>query len=97
MSLHPDLATLARPVRPDVRKRIEDAIERMIGILDAIDGDPDLEPHLASTVSEDCYGDHVPIDDREEQCEDEGNWDDREAEEPEPALAEIHALDRLGA
>lgn len=93
----PDLAALARPVRPDVRKRIEDAIERMIGLLDEIDGDPDAEPYLAATMCEDWYGDHVPTDDREEQCEDEGAWDDREAEAPEPALSEIHALDRPGA
>lgn len=28
------------------RQQIEDEIERLIGILDAIDGDPDLEPSL---------------------------------------------------
>ena len=32
------------------RAAIESEIERLIGLLDAIDGDPDLEPSLGSTA-----------------------------------------------
>lgn len=49
----PDLDALARPVRPDVRRRIEDAIERLIGLLDEIDGDPDDEPECEDEGADD--------------------------------------------
>ena len=35
-------------VRAGMRRRMENAIERLIAALDAIDGDPDLEPSLGS-------------------------------------------------
>jgi hypothetical protein len=37
---------------PTVRRSIEDAIEHMIGLLDAIDGDPDLEDDTEVDLSE---------------------------------------------
>lgn len=47
----PDTAEIARERRRPwhaYRREIEATIERLIEILDAIDGDPDLEPSLAS-------------------------------------------------
>lgn len=41
--LENDMQALARPVSPEVRARIEQHVERMIGLFDEIDGDPDLE------------------------------------------------------
>lgn len=38
--------TAARPLTPTDRRRIADAIEALLAILDADDGDPDLEPSL---------------------------------------------------
>ena len=77
MTVRPDLADLARPVRAEVRKRIEDAIERLIETLDEIDGDADLEPYLGWTqhspwFPSQCAG----TDDRED--EDEREDDERE-------------------
>ncbi|WP_029031145.1 hypothetical protein [Salinarimonas rosea] len=68
-----DLDALARPVGPEVRARIEAHIERMMAVLDDLDGDPDAEPYLAATVGEDRYGCHTPGDDLEHE-------DDREHE-----------------
>lgn len=31
-------------MRPHLRTRIEEAVERLLAILDALDGDPDFEP-----------------------------------------------------
>lgn len=43
MTAHPNPATFLR-TRPRLRTRIEDAIERLIAMLDALDGDADFEP-----------------------------------------------------
>ena len=32
------------PITPALRRRLETTIEQLIGLLDEIDGDPDLEP-----------------------------------------------------
>lgn len=55
------------PVGPDVRARIEAAIERLMALLDELDGEADFEPMLATTVAEDCRGVYGPTDDREEE------------------------------
>ncbi|MFZ5674421.1 MAG: hypothetical protein ACOZAM_15805 [Pseudomonadota bacterium] len=63
------------------RQQIEDEIERLIGMLDAMDPDSDLEdsgdrePWLGAAEG-DRYSNHgwdlSPSDEREEECEDEG-------------------------
>ncbi|MGP9818995.1 hypothetical protein ACTZWW_03175 [Salinarimonas sp. NSM] len=70
-----DLDALARPIGPEVRARIEAHIERMMAVLDDLDGDPDTEPYLAATVCEDCYGCHTPGDDREHEDDFEPDCD----------------------
>jgi len=37
-----------RPITPDLRRRIEAAVERLLAALDAMDGDPDAEPSLGA-------------------------------------------------
>lgn len=39
------------------RHRIEQLIDRLIAVLDDVDGDPDLEPNLGDTVGDDREGD----------------------------------------
>jgi hypothetical protein len=74
------------------RKKIEDAIEKLIDMLDRVEPDPDLEPSLGSPG---CY---APInqefwaagsnDDREEDDEREPPEDD------EPSLGATHSIDQ---
>ena len=62
---------------PRTRRRIEAAIEQLIAILDALDGDPDAE----STATEE-YGRGFRAsafaDDEEDGCDAEGNDPDKE-------------------
>ncbi|MBB5755137.1 hypothetical protein [Prosthecomicrobium pneumaticum] len=78
---------------PDSRRMNEDAIERLLRLLDALDGDPDREPYLAATpceVSSGCYS--SASDDREEDVDfEEGS--DRERDPAEDGLADQDALD----
>ncbi|MBB5754638.1 hypothetical protein [Prosthecomicrobium pneumaticum] len=55
-----------------LRATIADEIERLLALLDSLDGDPDREPFLAATaceVSSGCYS--SASDDREEEAEHE--------------------------
>lgn len=45
--------TVFLPMTPALRRRIEEAVERLIGLLDEIDGDADLEPYLAGSKGDD--------------------------------------------
>ncbi len=51
-------------MEPTVRRSIEDAIERLLGLLNVMDGDTDLEPELGFTGNGAGYGSEV-TDDRE--------------------------------
>ena len=37
-----------RPIAPDLRRRMEAAVERLLAALDAMGGDPDAEPSLGA-------------------------------------------------
>ena len=71
----------------EMRPLIERTIERLITILDLLDGDPDSEPMLGATEyqSGSWFGISWAGDDMEQECEDEGaqcddegggNWTD---------------------
>ena len=69
-----------------LRDRLEQHLEAMIGWLNELDGDPDLEPSLGASrpheqLSQTIWA-HGTTDDREQECEDEGAGD----EDSEPAL-----------
>ena len=75
---------------PTLRKRLEAAVEAALAVLDALDGDPDLEPALGSVGgSQDCMDQRhwagpalraLDALDTEDQCEGEGDHDEREPE-----------------
>lgn len=67
-----------------LRQRAAAEVERLLSLLDELDGDPDLEPYLASN------GDMV-ADDREDQCEDEGE-DERENDPAEMGIADADGV-----
>jgi len=50
-------------IRRDQRRRLEDAIESLISLLDLLDGDPDAEPDVDHAV------DDEPCDDLEGEAE----------------------------
>ena len=54
---------------PRLRHRMERAVEKLLAALDALDGDPDLEPSLAGGY---WAATSDGGDDREMECEDEG-------------------------
>jgi len=57
-------------------------VERAIAALDAYDGDADLEPSLGSAGGPQPYSQRLwgrsASDEREEECEGEGDYDERE-------------------
>src|SRR5688572_15358930 len=61
---------------PNLRERLEAEIERLIAMLDAIDGDPDLEPSIIGSL--DPRKGYAPIEDDREGGDvlDEGEPDD---------------------
>ena len=72
------LQTRRRARRGDaLRQRLEAAVDRAIAALDAYDGDADLEPSLGWPEGRHRWG-SGGTDDREEQCEGEGDYDERE-------------------
>lgn len=73
-------------IQPDLRHRIEAEIDRLIGILDVVDGDPDLEPWLAGIGG--------PDDDREGDPLDDGELDDSD---DEPSLGFLEASENYGS
>lgn len=89
------LAVIEHPAieRQRLRRKLERVIDKLIDALDTLDGDPDLEdgaddePSLSAAVpradrsgSQDAWI-QGPDDDREDQCEDEGEHDGREPED----------------
>jgi hypothetical protein len=64
------------------RRRIEEAVERMIQALDEIDGDDDLEPSLGSSETHPSPGFYYTTNDRSDHQEgwSRGRRDDREEE-----------------
>lgn len=64
------------PMPEKLRPVIEAEIERLIALLDAMDGDPDLEPSLGFSILQLTYG--AAVDECEDCCEDEGGQCDDE-------------------
>jgi hypothetical protein len=63
---------------------MERAVDRLLAAMDAMDGDPDLEPSLGAlegTADDDYRWRNRQDDDREDQCEGGGDWDEREPDE----------------
>lgn len=58
-------------MKQESRAAIEDAIERLVNLLDQVDGDPDLEPYLSGYENDD---------DREADAGDEAEVDDADSE-----------------
>ncbi len=86
--------TIFVELTPDTRKRIEDAIEQMMLLLDTIDGDEnleepgDLEPALGWTDrGPAALAKHIPDDDREVDDENDEDGADTEPEETDYDLA----------
>lgn len=75
-------------IQPDLRHRIEAEIDRLIGLLDVVDGDPDLEPWLAGIGG--------PDDDREGDPLDDGELDDSD-DEPSLGFLENHPYPTHGS
>lgn len=87
MNALPD-QTSFMPMTPALRARIEAAIERLVALLDAIDGDPDLElmgddePSLGwtfrhdgvSTVVTDIYGDDRELEEENDEDGGDAEW-----------------------
>ena len=72
---------------PALRSCIEDAIERLVALLDKLDGDPDFEPDLGSPGTAPAYGSEVTDDregDDERDCDLAGGSSDLEHD---PALS----------
>lgn len=72
-----NIATHPREQLRQLRNRMAQAVEILIAAMDAIDGDPDMEPSLGSVGAEIVYFDQRKwaqgvTDDREVECEDEG-------------------------
>lgn len=74
----------ARPAKPrltqsykrHLRAAAEARVEQLLALLDALDGDPDLEPNLGSNTQHQSLNQEgwawTGDDDREVECEDEG-------------------------
>lgn len=70
MPLPPIVAALSPEDRSVFRHRLGEAVEWLVALLDAIDGDPDLEPYLAGNpYANEGYG-YRDTNDREGDCSD---------------------------
>ena len=73
-------ARVAKIATPGTRAQIEAEIERLIAVLDELDGDPDLEPWLAENgfnITDDREG-HDVLDEGEDLREDDEDNGDAE-------------------
>src|SRR5690242_6077561 len=89
-----------------LRQEAQDEIDRLIALIDRIDGDPDLEatgddePSLGWLEAGARYGLHKGgTDDREDECEDEGcnDFDDEDSHDREDDPAEVGICDQDAA
>ena len=67
----------------NLRQQVEVEIERLLAILDAMDGDPDLEPSLG------WYDPRLIECDAEYQCEDEGAQCEDEGDTSDSGIADF--------
>lgn len=72
---------MAAVVENELRRKIESKIEALIGLLDDLDGDPDLEPYLAGSDPADADREHDDCDleeggDAEPDLGGSGHWTD---------------------
>lgn len=72
---------LRRRSKANLRRQLEDAIEAALAALDALDGDPDLEPQC---------------EDEGAQCDDEGADSDREPEIEDWGVVVAHVDNQAG-
>ena len=86
--MSPAMSSLQR-----LRFEAEQEVERLIALLDLLDGDPDLEPSLCGVL---CCSkglrDTVENDECEECCEDEGAQCDDEGDCGDTGIADIDGL-----
>lgn len=69
MPLLPIVVVLQPEDRDAFRHRLADAVEELIALLDALDGDPNLEPYLAANgwlITDDREGDYSDFEPEEE-------------------------------
>ncbi|MEF2554088.1 hypothetical protein VQ042_22585 [Aurantimonas sp. A2-1-M11] len=70
MNAFTPIPTTFIPLTPQLRRRIEETIEQLMAILDAFDGDPDLE-HCAGDMPDQDAGDEREPDEDFEPDEDD--------------------------
>jgi len=74
-STAPVVATSRTHVDAHMRQRLEAAVERLLAILDALDGDPDLEPSLGWTKTH-AYGSDLDLEDEHDGVEPDEDFED---------------------
>lgn len=77
-----------------LRYEVENEIERLIALLDLLDGDTDLEPSFCGVLS--CskgFGDTAENDECEECCEDEGAQCDDDGDDGDNGIADRGGID----
>ena len=82
MNAFTPIPTTFIPLTPHLRRRIEETIEQLMAILDAFDGDPDLEPDAGDMPDQDAGDEREPEEDFEIDPGDDCEMD----EDFEPAL-----------
>lgn len=98
MNASTPIPTTFIPLTPHLRRRIEETVELLVAILDAFDGDPDLEADSGCEPEQDAGDGRELEEDFEEDAGDlaelEGDFEpDQGWENP---LAENHRCVRLG-
>lgn len=86
MAVSPNTTSMPERLRPV----IEAEIERLIALLDEIDGDPDLEPSPGFSILQLTYG--AAVDECEPCCEDEGAQCDDEGDRSDTGIADHDGL-----
>jgi len=77
-------------MRFNLRQQMEAEIERLLAILDAMDGDPDLEPSLGS------YDPQICACDCEDQCDDEGDLGDSGIADADGLVEQLSGIRNVG-
>lgn len=73
-----------------IRKQMEAEIERLLAILDAMDGDPDLEPSLG------YYNPQISACDCEYQCDDDGDTSDSGIGDADGLVEQLTGIRNVG-